>query len=212
MALAQKKNLIGAHTSAAGGAYNALLEGKEIGATTIQLFTRNQKRWESKDLTEKEIELFHQTLEETELSHIMSHDSYLINLGCPNPENLQKSKVAFKKELIRCQKLANIFRCEIDVRCPDSFVRLLSVSAGRSTRSRLPGSVIYLFPLALPASRAALTALRGLLKGLTRLFMQPSGAGGTGFARVASGTRTSRARKNPEFVGMSARMRHRRQA
>jgi deoxyribonuclease IV len=35
----------------------------------------------------------------------MSHDSYLINLGCPNPENLQKSKIAFKKELIRCQKL-----------------------------------------------------------------------------------------------------------
>jgi deoxyribonuclease-4 len=100
-----KPLLIGAHTSAAGGAHNALLEGKEIGATTVQLFTRNQKRWESPKLTEEEITLFRQTLEETGLSHIMSHDSYLINLGCPNPDNLIKSRKAFEAELIRCQQL-----------------------------------------------------------------------------------------------------------
>ncbi len=101
-----KKNLlIGAHTSASGGAYQALLEGQKIGATTVQLFTRNQKRWESKDLTEEEIDLFKQTLKETGLSNIMSHDSYLINLGCPHQENLEKSRKAFKQELIRCQKL-----------------------------------------------------------------------------------------------------------
>ncbi len=105
MTLSQKKLLIGAHTSASGGAYRALLEGSEIGATTVQLFTRNQKRWDSKELTEDEIELFQKTLKETGLSHIMSHDSYLINLGCPNAENLQKSRKAFKEELIRCQKL-----------------------------------------------------------------------------------------------------------
>ena len=101
----QKKLLIGAHTSASGGAYKALLEGKDIGASTVQLFTRNQKRWESKEISQEEIELFQSTLHETGLSHIMSHDSYLINLGCPHPENLQKSRKAFKEELIRCQKL-----------------------------------------------------------------------------------------------------------
>ena len=97
--------LIGAHTSTVGGLHNALLEGKEIGATTIQFFTRNQKRWEGKELEEAEIALFEKTLQETGLSHIMSHDSYLINLGCPNPVNLEKSRKAFKEELIRCQKL-----------------------------------------------------------------------------------------------------------
>lgn len=97
--------LIGAHTSTAGGLHNALLEGKEIGATTVQLFTRNQKRWEGKELEEEEIDLFKKTLQETGLSHIMSHDSYLINLGCPDPVNLHKSRKAFKEELIRCQKL-----------------------------------------------------------------------------------------------------------
>lgn len=97
--------LIGAHTSAAGGVHNALLEGKEIGATTVQLFTSNQKRWEGKALTEEEIDKFQSTLKETGLSHIMSHDSYLINLGCPHKENLRKSRKAFQEELIRCQRL-----------------------------------------------------------------------------------------------------------
>lgn len=97
--------LVGAHTSTAGGLQNALLEGKEIGATTVQLFTRNQKRWEGKELEEEEIALFKKTLKETGLSHIMSHDSYLINLGCPDAVNLQKSKKAFAEELIRCHQL-----------------------------------------------------------------------------------------------------------
>ncbi|MGZ3633811.1 MAG: deoxyribonuclease IV [Parachlamydiaceae bacterium] len=97
--------LIGAHTSAAGGAYKALLEGHSIGATTIQLFTANQKRWESKPLEAKEIDLWHSTLSETGLKKIMSHDSYLINLGAPNEENLHKSRKAFADEVIRCHQL-----------------------------------------------------------------------------------------------------------
>ncbi len=97
--------LIGAHTSAAGGAYKALLEGKSIGATTIQLFTANQKRWDRNPLTSEEIEIWNSTLHETNLKQIMSHDSYLINLGSPKEENLHKSRKAFKEELIRCHQL-----------------------------------------------------------------------------------------------------------
>ncbi|MES2198658.1 MAG: deoxyribonuclease IV [Chlamydiota bacterium] len=100
-----KNILIGAHTSTAGGLHNALLEGQAIGATTVQLFTRNQKRWEGKELEEEEVALFKKTLKETGLSHIMSHDSYLINLGCPDAINLAKSRKAFAEELIRCHKL-----------------------------------------------------------------------------------------------------------
>lgn len=96
------KLLIGAHTSASGGAYNALLEGQEIGATTIQLFTSNQKRWDGREISEEEIQKWQETLESTNLSHIMSHDSYLINLGCPNEETLHKSQKAFSEELKRC--------------------------------------------------------------------------------------------------------------
>lgn len=97
--------LVGAHTSAAGGAFHALLEGVEIGATTIQLFTANQRRWDSKAIDEKNIELWNETLEKTGLSHIMSHDSYLINLGAPDPECLKKSRNAFIEETKRCIQL-----------------------------------------------------------------------------------------------------------
>ncbi len=97
--------LIGAHTSAAGGAHNAILEGHQIGATTVQLFTSNQKRWEGKQITDQEALLFKETVLSTGLSKIMSHDSYLINLGSPNPESLVKSRKAFREELVRCHKL-----------------------------------------------------------------------------------------------------------
>lgn len=100
-----KNLLIGAHTSAAGGVFNALLEGKRIGATTIQLFTSNQKRWEGKPITEEIKKKWNEALSETGLREIMSHDSYLINLGAPSVDVLEKSRKAFKEELQRCLDL-----------------------------------------------------------------------------------------------------------
>lgn len=101
----QKKLLLGAHTSAAGGVQNALFEGQRIGATTIQLFTSNQRQWQSRSLSPETIQLWQKALKETELTHIMSHDSYLINLGASDPENLAKSRIAFRAELERCHAL-----------------------------------------------------------------------------------------------------------
>ncbi len=100
-----EKLLIGAHTSAQGGAHNALLEGQAIGATTIQFFTANQKTWRGKEIGEKEIALWKKTVEETGMQKMMSHDSYLINLGSPNEEGLHKSREAFKREIERCHML-----------------------------------------------------------------------------------------------------------
>lgn len=97
--------LIGAHTSAAGGVHNALIEGQKIGATTIQLFTSNQKQWKGRNFTNEDLDKWFKTLDETGLKDIMSHDSYLINLGAPDPEILEKSRAAFKQEIERCQAL-----------------------------------------------------------------------------------------------------------
>lgn len=99
------QGLLGAHTSIAGGLYKALLEGQEIGATTVQIFTANQRRWDSKPLEQGVIDQWHRTRQETGITTIMSHDSYLINLGSPDPEGLQKSRHAFKKEIERCLQL-----------------------------------------------------------------------------------------------------------
>ncbi len=100
-----EKLLIGAHCSAQGGAHNALYVGASIGATTIQLFTSNQKMWRSNPITEEEIALWKKALQETGIKKVMSHDSYLINLGSPNQEILAKSRKAFKEELQRCHSL-----------------------------------------------------------------------------------------------------------
>ncbi len=97
--------LIGAHTSAAGGVHNALLEGKRIGATTIQFFTSNQKQWKGRQFTSDNLAEWRAAREETGLSHLMSHDSYLINLGASNPEVLTKSHKAFREEIERCVAL-----------------------------------------------------------------------------------------------------------
>lgn len=100
-----KQAIIGAHTSAAGGVQNALLEGKEIGATTIQLFTSNQRQWNAKSLSKETITAWKETLKETGLKEIMSHDSYLINLGSSDPVNLEKSLHTFGQEIERCLAL-----------------------------------------------------------------------------------------------------------
>lgn len=105
----QDQLLIGAHTSAAGGVHNALQEGKLIGATTIQLFTSNQKRWEGKPIDDGLLSKWKEALSETNLSKIMSHDSYLINLGAPDPVNLMKSRKAFREEAERCVRLGVSF-------------------------------------------------------------------------------------------------------
>src|SRR5436305_1678838 len=94
--------LIGAHTSAAGGAFNALYEGQQIGATAIQLFTSNQKQWKGRKISPEEIVLWRKALDETGIRKVMSHDSYLINLGSQESEMLAKSRFRFSEEIERC--------------------------------------------------------------------------------------------------------------
>jgi len=98
---------IGAHVSAAGGVENAPVRAEEIGATAFALFTKNQRQWKAKPLTEENITKFKQRVDERGFSMdaIMPHDSYLINLGHPEKEKLQKSRDAFLIELQRCEQL-----------------------------------------------------------------------------------------------------------
>ena len=99
--------LIGAHVSATGGVENAPLRAREIGANAFALFTKNQRQWQSPPLTEDSIRAFRQNCEEGGFSAdaILPHDSYLINLGHPEEEGLQKSRSAFLDEMKRCEQL-----------------------------------------------------------------------------------------------------------
>lgn len=97
--------LIGAHTSTAGGLHHAVQEGAAIGATTIQIFTANQRQWKSRAISKESIEAWKQAREESGIQKIMSHDSYLINLGSPEEDKLKKSQTAFHEEIERCLAL-----------------------------------------------------------------------------------------------------------
>ena len=98
---------VGAHVSASGGVDNAPLNAMGIGAKAFALFTKNQRQWVAKPLETKTIDAFHKNLEDSGIlpKHILPHDSYLINLGHPEVEKLEKSRDAFVDELQRCRIL-----------------------------------------------------------------------------------------------------------
>ena len=98
---------IGAHVSASGGVEFAPVNAHEIGANAFALFTKNQRQWVSKPLTEESISLFKENCKKYgfQPEYILPHDSYLINLGHPEEEGLQKSRAAFLDEMQRCEQL-----------------------------------------------------------------------------------------------------------
>lgn len=98
---------IGAHVSAGGGVENAPINAVGIGADAFALFTKNQRQWVAKALTVDSINLFKGRVKESGLDtrYILPHDSYLINLGHPDPEAIAKSRDAFIDEMKRCEQL-----------------------------------------------------------------------------------------------------------
>ena len=98
---------IGAHVSASGGVENAPLNAAAIGAKAFALFTKNQRQWMAKPLTDESITVFKANMVAHGLKpeHVLPHDSYLINLGHPDPEALEKSRAAFLDEMQRCEQL-----------------------------------------------------------------------------------------------------------
>ncbi|MBY5993447.1 deoxyribonuclease IV [Ferrimonas balearica] len=98
---------IGAHVSASGGVENAPANAAAIGARAFALFTKNQRRWQAKPLTTQNIDRFRAACEAHDYGpdQVLPHDSYLINLGHPDPDALLRSREAFIDEMQRCAQL-----------------------------------------------------------------------------------------------------------
>ncbi|PZX20758.1 endonuclease IV [Breznakibacter xylanolyticus] len=98
---------IGAHVSASGGVENAPLNAQSIEANAFALFTKNQRQWVAKPLTRESIDSFKAGIARAGIrpEFILPHDSYLINLGHPEHEGLEKSRAAFLDEMQRCEQL-----------------------------------------------------------------------------------------------------------
>lgn len=96
------QHLFGAHTSIAGGISTAIDRADKLGFTAIQIFTKNNNRWNAKPLSEDDAKSFKSKWEDSNIQFIVAHDSYLINLCAQEKVLLKKSRLAFTDELERC--------------------------------------------------------------------------------------------------------------
>ncbi len=85
--------------------HNALITAAGLGMESVQVFTKNQRQWDAKPLAPEAIAQWHEHRKSTGIAHVVSHDSYLINLAASNPDSHGKSLAAFRIELERCEAL-----------------------------------------------------------------------------------------------------------
>lgn len=105
MAEAAVTSLLGAHVSTAGGVASAPARGVAIGATAIQIFTKTPNQWRDPVVTDVIRDAFRKAYDDSGLSAVVSHDSYLINLASPDPTLRKRSMASFVAELERCTAL-----------------------------------------------------------------------------------------------------------
>ena len=98
--------MFGSHLSIAGGLHNALLSAQRYRFECVQVFTKNQRQWKCNPLTDEDLRLWREHQTQTGVTDVVSHDSYLINLGAPpESENRRKSVALFREEIERCEAL-----------------------------------------------------------------------------------------------------------
>lgn len=99
------EHLLGAHMSISGGIDLAIDRGEEVGCKVIQVFTKNSNQWQGKALEDNLIASYKSKLENSSISEVIAHDSYLINLASPQADMRKRSFEAFLDEMDRCRRL-----------------------------------------------------------------------------------------------------------
>lgn len=94
--------LLGAHTPIKNGLGGALREGKRIGCTAVQVFTKSPQLWKAKEISTDMVADFKAAQDETGITEVVVHDSYLINMASAAEEGREKSILSLTDELNRC--------------------------------------------------------------------------------------------------------------
>ena len=97
--------LLGVHCSVSGGLENAFTEAAQLGIDTMQIFTRNQRQWNAKPVSDEEKKAFSGSWKSSAIKETFSHCSYLINLAAEVDDNRVKSVKALQEEVERCTQL-----------------------------------------------------------------------------------------------------------
>lgn len=101
---------LGAQMSVAGGLHNAFARGDEAGCDSIMIFTKSNRRWKAKALTEEDVNTYREaSAAHSHIDPVAVHASYLINLASPDPELWEKSYRALKIEVERAAMIGAPF-------------------------------------------------------------------------------------------------------
>ena len=92
---------IGLHAPIAGGLQNALVKARQLDCDTVQIFSRNPRGWLARPLAAEEVETFKRIRRETNISPVVVHANYLINLAAADEVIREKSVASFREEMER---------------------------------------------------------------------------------------------------------------
>jgi deoxyribonuclease-4 len=101
----RRAGALGAHISTAGGIANSPPRADDVGATAMQIFTKQPNRWAETEISAGDSAAFRAALAASGVQFTNAHDSYLINLASPDPALRAKSVESFRQELRRCDAL-----------------------------------------------------------------------------------------------------------
>jgi len=96
---------VGAHTSIAGGAYNAVDEQVEYGGNCGQIFSHSPQVWQDPNIEDDEAAKFRELSEDNGVGPWVIHSSYLVNLCTPKEDLREKSLDSMQKEFDAADKL-----------------------------------------------------------------------------------------------------------
>jgi deoxyribonuclease-4 len=96
---------LGAHISTAGGVELSPERATAIGCEAMQIFSRNQRQWKAKAISDKSSFAFRANYRQQKLKGVCIHASYLINLAAPEATTWKKSIVTLVDELNRAEQL-----------------------------------------------------------------------------------------------------------
>jgi deoxyribonuclease-4 len=91
--------------SVSGGLHLAFERAQTVGCAALQIFSKSERQWQAKPLTDDGIAQFKDAQRRTNIGSVLVHDSYLINLASPKDDLWHKSSAAFAHELQRCEQL-----------------------------------------------------------------------------------------------------------
>ncbi len=97
--------MLGVHCSVAGGLEKAYDEARTLEINAMQVFTRNQRQWKAKPVSDEEQKAFADAGKNSTVKISFSHCSYLINLASEIEDNRMKSVAALQEEVDRCTRL-----------------------------------------------------------------------------------------------------------